>query len=134
MPFNLLIVDDSKTTCTMLRQILAQCDLTWGKIFEASNGIEGLNVLSLSWVDLVLVDLNMPFMDGAQMVAEMSKDPRMKAIPVIVVSAEGDPFLLEALVLDGVKHFVRKPFEPGLVKRLAEEALGVVAQTEESAK
>jgi two-component system chemotaxis response regulator CheY len=127
MAFNLLIVDDSSTTRGIVRRTLGMTKLPLGEILEAKNGREGLELMRANWVDLVLADLNMPDMGGMEMIDAMSREPLLAAIPVVVVSSEGNQTVLDSLSAKGVRDVVRKPFEPVLLKMVIQRALGVEA-------
>jgi two-component system chemotaxis response regulator CheY len=123
MPYSLLIVDDSFTTRSIIKKVLGMTQLELGPVHEAGNGQEGLAKLRETWIDLVLVDLNMPVMNGAQMIAAMGQDEVLRSIPVVVVSSEGNRSVLEALGAQGVLEVIRKPFEAALLRRVIEGAL-----------
>src|SRR4051812_44633807 len=108
MAFNLLIVDDSSTTRGIVRRTLGMTKLPLGEILEAKNGREGLELMRANWVDLVLADLNMPDMGGMEMIDAMSREPLLAAIPVVVVSSEGNQTVLDSLSAKGVRDVVRK--------------------------
>ena len=126
MAFNLLIVDDSRTTRGVIKKTLAMTRLPIGQILEAGSGREGLEQMRTAWVDLVLADLNMPDMSGVEMIEAMSRDPLLQKLPVVVVSSEGNQTLLDSLVDRGVREVVRKPFHPGLLREAMERVLGVI--------
>ena len=63
MPLNILVVDDSAVMRAMIIRILRLTGLSLGEIYEASNGQEGLDLLDKNWVDLALIDINMPFIN-----------------------------------------------------------------------
>ena len=126
MAFNILIVDDSSTMRGMVKKVLGMTQLPLGELWEASNGREGLEKMRANWVDLVLADLNMPDMTGQEMIDEMKRDPLLSALPVVVVSSEGDKTVLEHLAQKGVKEIVQKPFEASLLRQVIERALGAV--------
>jgi two-component system chemotaxis response regulator CheY len=125
MPYDVLIVDDSRTSRGMLKRLLSLSRLPWGVFFEAENGEAALALLRQYKVDLVLADLNMPVMDGPEMIRILRSDPRIAGTPVLVVSAEGDPAVIEVLRKDGVLGVLRKPFEPSAILALLEQALAV---------
>jgi two-component system chemotaxis response regulator CheY len=127
MPYTLLIVDDSKTTRSIIKKVLSIVDLDIGDVHEAANGQEALAKLRETWVDLVLADLNMPVMNGAEMIAAMGQDPVLRSVPVVVVSSEGNLTLLDSLSERGVLEVIRKPFEPALLRSIIEQALHVQA-------
>lgn len=126
MAFNILIVDDSSTMRGMVKKVLGMTQLPLGELWEASNGKEGLEKMRANWVDLVLADLNMPDMTGQEMIDEMKRDPLLSALPVVVVSSEGDKTVLEHLAQKGVKEIVQKPFEASLLRQVIERALGAI--------
>jgi two-component system chemotaxis response regulator CheY len=91
---------------------------------EAENGKVALDVLENYWIDLVFADINMPEMDGVEMIDRMSKDGLLKTIPVVIVSTEGSQTRIEEMRSKGVKAYVRKPFTPELIKNIVEDILG----------
>jgi two-component system chemotaxis response regulator CheY len=125
MPFTLLIVDDSATTRSIIKKVLGMCALDLGALHEATNGQEGLAKLRSTWIDLVLVDLNMPVMNGAEMIAAMAQDEVLRSIPVVVVSSEGNRTVLDSLAAQGVREIIRKPFEAALLRGIIERTLHV---------
>jgi two-component system chemotaxis response regulator CheY len=127
MAFNILIVDDSSTMRGMVKKVLGMTQLPLGEMWEASNGKEGLEKMRGHWVDLVLADLNMPDMTGQEMIDEMKKDSLLAALPVVVVSSEGDKAVLDHLAQKGIREIVRKPFEASLLRIVIERALGAGA-------
>jgi two-component system chemotaxis response regulator CheY len=127
MPFDLLIVDDSSTTRSIIRKILGMTGLEIGNIEEAADGSAGLSKLSGAHFDLVLADLNMPVMNGMDMISAMAADSALKQVPVVVVSSEGSQTVLDSLAEKGVRQVIRKPFEAVLLRRVIEQALQVKA-------
>ncbi|HVX84756.1 MAG TPA: response regulator [Phycisphaerae bacterium] len=105
-----LIVDDSATTRAVIRRVIGMTELEVGAILEASDGGQGLKRLEEGRVDVVLADLNMPGMDGFEMIARMRGDERWRSVPVIVISAQPDPRRIEQLKQQGVEAYLAKPF------------------------
>src|SRR3954467_1232020 len=97
MAYNILVVDDSDTMRAVIAKTLTLAGVEVGNLFQAANGLLGMEVLRREWVDLVLADINMPVMNGVGMVGEMRDDPALAAIPVIIVSTEGSETRLQAL-------------------------------------
>jgi two-component system chemotaxis response regulator CheY len=116
MPLNVLVVDDSDVVRTMILRTLQMAQVPVGVAFEAGNGREALDILEDNWVDLVLADLNMPIMDGMEMVERMRTSDELSAIPVVVVSTEGATSRIEELERMGVIAYVRKPFTPEMIR------------------
>lgn len=101
----ILIVDDDPDVRELLRESL---ELVGHLVIDASNGKEALDVLErTSDVDLVLLDLRMPIMDGWQFLAAKAKRVNLARVPVVVLSAT-DP---DEALLSGTSGFLKKPFE-----------------------
>jgi CheY-like chemotaxis protein len=78
------------------------------RVLTAANGRHGLEKLREGQVDLALVDFMMPLLDGAGMGRAMKQDPALTSIPIIMMSAVGEPMVRERF--DGYALFLRKPF------------------------
>ena len=124
MAYNILLVDDSKTTRAIQKKILGLAEIPLGEIFEAGNGLEALDVLSGNWIDLVLTDLNMPEMGGIELIELMKEDDSMASIPVVVISTEGSERRIEELMVKGIRSYLRKPFTPEELKGIIAGILG----------
>ncbi len=124
MLYNILIVDDSRTTRAVISKTLNLAGLPINELYEAENGKVALEILGKKWIDLVLADINMPEMDGVEMVDRMSKDGLLRTIPVVVVSTEGSQTRIEEMRSKGVKAYIRKPFTPEVIKGIVEDILG----------
>jgi len=125
MAYNILIVDDSQTMRAVIVKTVDMADIAVGQLFEATNGKEALELLEKEWVDIVFADINMPVMNGIEMVEEMLKRGYMENTPVIVISTEGSKTRLDALRNMGVRGFLRKPISPELFKNVVD---GVLAE------
>lgn len=125
MAFNILIVDDSKTVRAVIRRSLAMARVPTNVVYEATNGAEALEVVAGNWVDLVLADINMPVMNGVELIRRLHADEVTAAIPVVVVSSEGSRSRMEQLEHEGVRGYVRKPFHP---EDLRDAVLGILGE------
>ncbi|MDO9110095.1 MAG: response regulator [Desulfatirhabdiaceae bacterium] len=112
---NILIVDDSSVMRTMILKTLRMSGLSLGDVYAASNGVEGLEILGRQWTDLVILDINMPVMNGEDMMIRMKENAETRDIPVIVISTEGSKTRIENLVKMGAT-FIRKPFTPEIIR------------------
>ena len=126
MAYDILIVDDSRTMRKILKQSFTLSGFEVGSCLEASNGQEALDILNSCMVDLILADLNMPVMNGMDMIKALRKDEKRREIPVVLVTTQGSqPYLDEAYAL-GVKAYIQKPFSPELLRdtcsRVVEES------------
>jgi two-component system, chemotaxis family, chemotaxis protein CheY len=111
MGLHVLVVDDSAVMRAMIIKTLRLSELPLESVHQAGNGEEGLRVLDSTPVDLALVDINMPVMDGEEMTRRLREAPATCGLPVIVVSTESSEIRLAGLLAQGV-GFVRKPFTP----------------------
>ena len=125
MSLNVLIVDDSETVRAIIGKTLKLANVPLKEVFQASNGQEALEVLKAQWVDLVLTDINMPVMNGVELVNHMNEDETMKGIPVVVVSTDGSATRIEELKAKGIRGYIRKPFTPEQIKEIIVQTLGV---------
>ena len=116
MATNVLIVEDSVAIRKILKRMLGQVGLPVGEVYEAGDGAEALETLKTQTVKLVLSDINMPVMDGIQLLTELKSKSEFKQIPVIMITTEGGQAkVMEAIQL-GASGYVRKPFTPEQIK------------------
>jgi len=108
----ILIVDDSPLLRATARRAVLQAGAQPDRVREARNGREALDALLQEPADVVLLDLNMPVMDGYQFVEEKAKLPALAGIKVALVTSDGNQRRLERMTQLGVTHYLRKPFEP----------------------
>jgi two-component system chemotaxis response regulator CheY len=105
----------------VLKKILASPSFPIDQIFEAANGVEALKILNSNPINLVITDINMPAMDGIELVERMRLDMMLMNIPVIVISTEGSLTRISNLEEMGIRGYVRKPF-------VAEDILAVIKE------
>jgi two-component system chemotaxis response regulator CheY len=123
MSYRILVVDDSAVSRRMVCRAISMSGLDVGEILEASNGQEALDLLSKTWVDIVLADINMPVMTGAEMVQEMAKRDFMSVTPVIIISSEKSEKRMEEMLGLGVHTYLSKPFRPEQIKQVVGDLL-----------
>lgn len=122
---NVLIVDDSATMRQMVRRTLNLAELDIDQTFEAGNGIEALAILAEHEVAVILLDINMPTMNGLQLLTRMKENPRLNDVPIVVASTEGSEERINQLKVMGAFGYVRKPFQPEQLRDLLRPLLGV---------
>lgn len=134
MSRDVLIVDDSATIRRMVRKTMEMAGLDVGAIYEASNGIEALAQLADHPIAVMMVDINMPTMNGIQLLTRMKENDRLKDIPIVIASTEGSQQRIEQLQEFGAFEYVRKPFQPEQLRDVLKPLLGVKddAATEDS--
>ncbi len=124
MGYNILVVDDSATIRAVIGKTLGLAGVPVTQLYEAGNGREALEVLGAQWIDLVFADINMPEMNGIEMVERMSADGMLGTIPVVMVSTDGSRTRIEELLARGIRAYVRKPFTPEVIRKVVNEVLG----------
>ena len=112
MGLNILIVDDSSIIRASIKKSLTMINMEINSIFEGTNGLEALTVLSEQWIDIVFADINMPIMNGVELVNKMSQNNLLDTIPVVIVSTNRSKPQIEELKEKGVKGYITKPFRP----------------------
>lgn len=115
MKRNVLIVEDDPTMRVVIRKTLVESSIEVGDIFEAGNGKEGLEMLEKHSIDLMLVDIYMPIMDGMEMLDYAADNPDFRDIPAVVVSTENDEKRIDAILRRGM-GFVHKEFTTTLLE------------------
>jgi two-component system chemotaxis response regulator CheY len=123
MALNILVVDDSSVMRAIIIKTLRLSKLPLGEILEAANGQEALQVVNDNWIDLALVDINMPVMDGEEMINRLRENPETADLPVIIVSTEGCETRKEKL-MQKKAGFVHKPFTPETLRFAILRTLG----------
>jgi len=113
---DVLIVDDSAAIRKILQRVLRQTEMPIGNIVEAGDGREAIEALKAQKIDLILSDINMPNMDGIELLGQIKANETWTKLPVIMVSTEGSQAkVLEAVEL-GAAGYVRKPFSADQIK------------------
>jgi two-component system chemotaxis response regulator CheY len=123
MSFNILVVDDSPLARKIVAKTVRMSGLPLGDLLEAGNGREALEVLESSWVDVVFADINMPEMDGGQMIERMAANELLASIPVIVISSDRSEKRMEYLLRLGVRAYLTKPLTPEGVAEVVRKLL-----------
>jgi two-component system, chemotaxis family, chemotaxis protein CheY len=111
--YNVLIVDDSPAMRRFVRRVLELTGIELGKCLEANNGQEALDLLRLERMDIVLTDINMPLMDGEELLRALKSDSALRAIPVLVLSTDRSESRVKQMLELGAGGYVGKPFLPG---------------------
>jgi two-component system chemotaxis response regulator CheY len=115
MAISVLVVDDSSVMRAMILKTMRMTDLPLGTIRQAADGGEGLSVLKAHPVDLLVADINMPVMNGEEMINRIRKNPDWDRLAIIVISTEGSDTRIERLQDQGAV-FIHKPFSPETIR------------------
>ncbi|MGL1935891.1 MAG: response regulator [Fibrobacterales bacterium] len=124
MSYTILIVDDSNTIRGALERTLSMTKLPIEEIIQAEDGVLALEKLKTNFVDIVLTDINMPNMNGVELVQYMKSHNEYKDIPIIVISTEGSKTRMEELKEMGISGYLRKPSRPEKLRDTLLEILG----------
>jgi two-component system chemotaxis response regulator CheY len=116
MESDVLVVDDSAAIRKILQRVLRQTGLSISTIHEAGDGQEALTLLAAHKVDLILSDINMPKMDGIQLLASLKASSQWRHIPVVMITTEGGEAKVGEAVRLGAAGYVRKPFTADQIK------------------
>jgi two-component system chemotaxis response regulator CheY len=123
MALDVMIVDDSAAIRKILRRVLTQADVPVGEVLEANDGKEAFEVLKKTPVGLILSDVNMPNMDGIELLSKLKGDEQLKRVPVLMITTEGSQArVMQALEL-GAAGYVKKPFTAEQIK---EKLTGII--------
>lgn len=120
-PATILIVDDSAA----MRSLLVATIETLGPIrtVQAANGFEALRILPREQVDLVLTDINMPDINGLELLSYIRNNPMYENLPVIIISTEGSRKDIERGLSLGANEYLVKPFIPANLLELVQRLL-----------
>ena len=123
MESDVLIVDDSAAIRKILQRVLRQTGMSIRTIHEAGDGQEALDLLKSRPINLVLSDINMPKMDGLQLLGAMKAAAEWQSIPVVMITTEGGESKVGEAVRLGAAGYVRKPFTADQIK---EKLVGIL--------
>ena len=107
MPMSVLVIDDSASIRQLVSFALKSAEYT---IFEAKNGIEALAGLAEKKIDMVITDLNMPEMDGLELIKRIRAMPGPKYIPIIMLTTESQEDKKQEGKKAGASGWIIKPF------------------------
>jgi two-component system chemotaxis response regulator CheY len=124
MAYRILIVDDSPAMRVFIRRVIALSGFAMAACLEAGNGSEALEALHGSKVDAILTDINMPVMDGEELLRHLAEDVALRPIPVIVISTDASGSRMERMKALGARGYLAKPFRPEQLRAALEEGIG----------
>ncbi|MGN0248088.1 MAG: HD domain-containing phosphohydrolase [Lachnospiraceae bacterium] len=104
--YHLLIVDDDKINLSTAKRALSD----YYKITAVSSGEQALDFLKKMSCDLILLDINMPEMDGFEVMEKIRENPKLAEIPIIFLTADNDPQIESRCLKEGAMDFITKPF------------------------
>ncbi len=118
MPSKRILICDDDVTLRLLVRVVLEDDYEFS---EASNATEALELARRDKPDLVILDIMLAGRNGLDLLEELRRDPRLRAVPMIVLTAS--PEREDAALAAGADRFFMKPFEPDELKSTVEELL-----------
>jgi chemosensory pili system protein ChpA (sensor histidine kinase/response regulator) len=120
-PLTALVVDDSITMRRVTQRLLERRN---AKVLTARDGLDAITVLQEHDVDVILLDIEMPRMDGYQFATHVRNDPRLKDLPIIMItSRSGEKHRAKAIEI-GVNDYLSKPYQEGQLIKAIESLVG----------
>ena len=116
-----LVVDDFAPMRQTLKQGLES--IGYASVTTCANGREAWELLNINSFDLIISDLNMPYIDGQQLLDKVRADENFSSLPFIMVTAEGDRDPVMKAIASGVSDFIVKPFSPNSLKEKINRAV-----------
>jgi two-component system chemotaxis response regulator CheY len=110
----------------VLRRVIDLAGVPVETCQTACNGRAALETLRRERVDLILSDINMPEMNGEELLAELKKDEVLREIPVLVISTDATSIRMQRMLKLGAAGYVIKPFQPETLRSEVERVLGEV--------
>ncbi len=124
MAYSVLIVDDSPVMRSFIRRVLTLSGFEVGECVEAGNGVEALAQLSAHRVDIILTDINMPGMNGEELLLKLQADGTLKTTPAVVISTDATNERIVRMIELGAQGYMSKPFSPESLRDELERVLG----------
>lgn len=121
MNLKVLIVDDSPLLRATARRAALLAGIAPSSLREASHGREALDALLREPADIVLLDVNMPVMDGLEFLETKLRHPELANVMVALVTTETNQARLQRMRELGVRHYLRKPFQPEELRALVKD-------------
>ncbi len=121
MDYKILIVEDSSTARALIISTLEE--INGFQFFESPSGVEALKLLPRHSFDLIITDINMPDINGLELVSFVKNNPSYSHIPLIIVSTEGSKRDIEKGLSLGADAYIVKPFKPEELQEVVKKYL-----------
>lgn len=106
---NILTVDDSPSIRQMIKVVLSPAG---HKVFESGDGAQGLAQAKSARMDLVITDLNMPVMNGLELIKALRATPSLVGLPIVFLTTESNDAIKQEAKAAGATGWITKPFKP----------------------
>ncbi|MCU1322513.1 MAG: response regulator receiver protein [Acidobacteriaceae bacterium] len=111
-----LLVDDSAMMRKVVSRTLKMAGLEFEQVLEAGDGAEALTCLRDNNVELIMCDINMPVMNGLELLQRIKEENLAVGVPIVMVTTEGSEPQVRQAILAGAKGYIRKPFSADHIK------------------
>lgn len=118
----ILIVDDSSMMRAMIKRVVKLTRVPVEEILEAGDGAQALSLLQSYDVQLLLTDINMPVMSGADLLRHVAKDDRWRRLTRVIISTDGSQARREQVAELSVRWYLQKPFSPEVLRDVLTDA------------
>jgi two-component system chemotaxis response regulator CheY len=110
-----------------IRRVLDMSGFDVGEVFEAGDGLEALAILEDSMIDVVLTDVNMPRMNGEELMLHLREDADLSEVPVLVLSADSSEARVGRMMAAGARGYLPKPLSPERLRTELDRVLGAAS-------
>jgi two-component system chemotaxis response regulator CheY len=124
MAYRVLVVDDSPVMRLFIKRILDLSRFEVSQVLEAGNGLDALALLESQSVDVVLTDINMPRMNGEELILQLREDKNLREVPVLVISGDSSETRVNRMLEIGARGCISKPFSPERLKSELDRVMG----------
>jgi two-component system chemotaxis response regulator CheY len=118
----ILIVDDSSMMRAMIKRVVKLTKFPVDEILEAGDGAQALALLEAKDVQLLLTDINMPVMSGADLLRKVAGDDRWRKLTRVIISTDGSEARREQAAALSVRCYLQKPFSPEVLRDVLNDA------------
>jgi two-component system chemotaxis response regulator CheY len=118
----ILIVDDSSMMRAMIKRVVKLTNVPVEEILEAGDGAQALSLLEAHDVQLLLTDINMPVMNGADLLRRVATNERWRRLTRVVISTDGSTARREEAAELSVRCYLKKPFSPEVLRDVLTDA------------
>ncbi|MCK5689896.1 response regulator [Myxococcota bacterium] len=123
MPKKVMVVEDSQAMRGLIASLVG--DLDDVEVVEVASGYEALKVLPRESADLIVMDINMPDINGLELLSFVRKSPAFKNIPVVMVTTEASKEDRKRGMALGANAYLTKPFDPDDLQETVRSLLGI---------
>jgi len=119
-----IVINDAPVVREVIAKNLHKIGFEEDNVFQASDGLEGINMLRAEQVDLIISDWNMPNMDGLELLKTIKGYPELASIPFIMITSESEKEKVDEAFKAGVNQYIFKPFKPDYFSEKIQQTLG----------